>query len=212
MIFGTPNDLTWYKFLTDWGSLIGGVFALIAGIIAYLGARYAAEMQRKIERQKYDQETETVRKSLAIELRQMVTRSLGVHDALKGLATQLNGPITVRIFQSAISVPTPVVYPAIADRIGLLHGEAMDIVIVYQLIEIGRNAASQLMQHPKPDNLPPRNVASIATPFLQACIYARGILPKLRTGVVSHDEKDDELIKVISKTECDWGIILKQLQ
>jgi hypothetical protein len=35
MNFGLPCDLTWYKLLTDWGSLIGGVFALIAGVIAY---------------------------------------------------------------------------------------------------------------------------------------------------------------------------------
>lgn len=40
-----PIDLTTYKLLTDWGSLIGGFFALIAGVIAYLGARQAAAKQ-----------------------------------------------------------------------------------------------------------------------------------------------------------------------
>ena len=35
MNLGLPLDLTWYKLLTDWGSLIGGCFALIAGFIAY---------------------------------------------------------------------------------------------------------------------------------------------------------------------------------
>lgn len=35
MNLGLPLDLTWYKLLTDWGSLIGGGFALIAGIVGY---------------------------------------------------------------------------------------------------------------------------------------------------------------------------------
>lgn len=40
-----PTDLTAYKLLTDWGSLIGGVLALAAGLIAYIGARQAAAKQ-----------------------------------------------------------------------------------------------------------------------------------------------------------------------
>lgn len=45
MDLGLPTDLTWYKLLTDWGSLIGGGFALIAGAVAYIGARQAATKQ-----------------------------------------------------------------------------------------------------------------------------------------------------------------------
>ena len=40
-----PPDLSTYKLLTDWGSLIGGVLALLAGLIAYIGARQAAAKQ-----------------------------------------------------------------------------------------------------------------------------------------------------------------------
>lgn len=40
-----PPDLTTYKLLTDWGSLIGGGLALLAGLIAYIGARQAAAKQ-----------------------------------------------------------------------------------------------------------------------------------------------------------------------
>lgn len=47
MIIGWPADLTWYKLLTDWGSFIGGGVALIAGVIAYAGARQAAAKQIK---------------------------------------------------------------------------------------------------------------------------------------------------------------------
>jgi hypothetical protein len=39
---GLPVDLTWYKLLTDWGSLIGGSFALIAGAALYIIGRVQA--------------------------------------------------------------------------------------------------------------------------------------------------------------------------
>jgi hypothetical protein len=39
---GWPVDLSWYKLLTDWGSLIGGSFALIAGAALYIIGRVQA--------------------------------------------------------------------------------------------------------------------------------------------------------------------------
>jgi hypothetical protein len=45
MNMGWPMDTTFYKLLTDWGSFIGGAFALIAGGAAYIGARQAATKQ-----------------------------------------------------------------------------------------------------------------------------------------------------------------------
>jgi len=43
MQIGLPTDLSWYKLLTDWGSLIGGVFALIAGAAAYFAGKAQAK-------------------------------------------------------------------------------------------------------------------------------------------------------------------------
>ena len=45
MFVGWPADLTLYKLLTDWGSLVGGGLALIAGLIAYQGSLRAARTQ-----------------------------------------------------------------------------------------------------------------------------------------------------------------------
>jgi hypothetical protein len=39
---GVPTDLTWYRLLADQGSFIGGVFALAAGIAAYVAGRVQA--------------------------------------------------------------------------------------------------------------------------------------------------------------------------
>lgn len=47
MNMGWPVDLTWYKLLTDWGSLIGGGFALIAGAALYMIGGVQANTVRK---------------------------------------------------------------------------------------------------------------------------------------------------------------------
>jgi hypothetical protein len=44
---GWPADLSWYNLLRDWGSLVGGGFALIAGILAYLSGCVQANAVRQ---------------------------------------------------------------------------------------------------------------------------------------------------------------------
>jgi hypothetical protein len=44
------------------------------------------------------------------------------------------------------------------------------------------------------DNITPRTIAATACAFLSACASAQSALPKLRTGVPEHDQKDAELI------------------
>jgi hypothetical protein len=169
MNIGIPPDLSWYKLLTDWGSLIGGVTALIAGITAYsagcrqaAATRQAAQMQVEAEQRKYNQDVETVRKSLAIELRLVVERAFGTHNSLAGLISRTNGLITARMVDSSVGMPVPIVYPAVADRIALLKNAAMDLVIIYQLVEIARDGASRLIHWRTPDDIPPQTVAAVA--------------------------------------------------
>src|SRR5262249_8907591 len=63
---GLPPDLTWYRLLTDLGSLIGGIFALLAAAALYfIGRRQAkatldaAEIQATATRQAAEQEAAT---------------------------------------------------------------------------------------------------------------------------------------------------------
>jgi hypothetical protein len=55
MDVGLPLDLTWYKVLRDWGSLIGGGFAIIAGVVAY----WAGVIQANATRESADKQIAT---------------------------------------------------------------------------------------------------------------------------------------------------------
>jgi hypothetical protein len=47
LCIGWPADLTAYKLLTDWGSFIGGVFALLAGAALYVAGRQQVKATRE---------------------------------------------------------------------------------------------------------------------------------------------------------------------
>ena len=73
----------------------------------------------------------------------------------------------------------------------------MDVVIVYSLIESGRGGTTALINSRDPDNITPSTIAATAEAFLRACGYAQSVLPKLKTGVAEHDQRDAKLIENI---------------
>ncbi|MGH6813117.1 MAG: hypothetical protein ACREDM_12520 [Methylocella sp.] len=186
-----PRHYTTIIDLIDhWQSLLAGLIALIAAIITVL-------VTLKVERRKVDREVDALRKSLAIELRQLILRALGAHTSLQKLGSKADGPITARMVESLSRVPVPIVYPANAHKIGLLEGDAMDVVIIYQLLESARDGVGRLMTYRTPDDISPIVVMKTSEAFLVACKYAQIVLPKLRTGVASHDDRDAELLQSI---------------
>lgn len=195
---GTTTAVPWhYTTIVDlvdhWQTLIAGLIALIAAIIT-------VAVTLKVERRKVDRELDALRKSLAIELRQLIPGALGVHGSLTKLGTKTDGPITARMLESLSRMPAPIVYPANADKIGLLEKDAMDVVIVYGLLDIARDGVARLITtYRTPDDISPKVVLKTAEAFLEACKYARSVLPKFRTGVAAHDDKDTLLITAIGK-------------
>jgi hypothetical protein len=169
-------------------------------------------MQVQAEQRRDDREVDTLRKSLAIEIRQLIGQCLAAHNSLKRLVTTAtpDSPITARMVASSSRVPAAVVYPGIAPKIGLLGGsDAMNIVIVYNTIEIARVRAGELLRSRAPDNIAPLFVAAVADAFLKACQYAaQEVFPKIKTGFAVHDDKDNALIKTITDTTAAWETIL----
>jgi hypothetical protein len=178
-------------FVDHWQTLLAGLIALIAAIITVF-------VTLKVERRKADREVDALRKSLAIELRQLIPRALGAHASLQKLCSKTDGPITARMVESLSRMPVPIVYSSNAHKVGLLEGDAMDVVIIYGLLEIALDGVARLMTYRTPDDITPSVVLKTAEAFLEACKYARSVLPKLRTGIASHDDRDAQLLQRIN--------------
>jgi hypothetical protein len=188
-----------YTTLVDWAdhwqSLIAGLIALIAAVITVVGTL-------KVERRKVDRELDALRKSLGIELRHLIPGALRVHGSLKKWGSKTDGPITAKMVESLSRMPAPIIFRANAHKIGLLEKDAMDVFIVYMLLDNARDGVTRLVtSYRTPDNISPDDVLMTATAFLEACKYARSVLPKLRTGVALHDDKDSLLIEAITAKE-----------
>jgi hypothetical protein len=146
---GKESVVPWhYSTIVDlidhWQTLLAGLIALVAAIITVV-------VTLKVERRKVDRELEALRKSLAMELRQLIPGALRVHGSLAKLGSKTDGPITARMVESLSRMPVPIVYPANAHKIGLLESDAMDVVIVYGLLEIARDGVGRLMTYRTPD-------------------------------------------------------------
>ena len=183
---------------TTWLDLFDHWQALIAGALGFAAAIIVVRFTLRIERRKAQLELDALRKSLAVELRQVVPHALGAAIALKKLAHG-SDQITGRMVESFSRVPTPTVFPAAAGRIGLLGDDAMGVVIIYSLFELGRSGTMSLINSRDPNNISPHTVAASAIPFLTACEYALSVLPKLKTGVAAHDQHDAALMEKIKQ-------------
>ena len=73
--------------------------------------------------------------------------------------------IAARMVESLSRMPAPIIYSANAGKIGLLEGDAMNVVIVYTLLESARDAATRLATtYRPPDNIDRAVVMKTAEP------------------------------------------------
>ena len=215
------------QFLYDWQTVITGVLALVAAFGAIWVTRHIANKQITASREEADKviaatraqtavaqkqidttvhlerervlsELDALRKSLGVELRQQIAGAFRAYDNLRGLASKPDGPITARMVASRAQMPAPIIFSANAGKIGLIEGDAMDVLIVYTLLEDARDYAARLTIFRTPDDISPAVVMETAQVFLMACECARDVLPRLRTGVASRDAKDEALIQQIN--------------
>src|SRR5882757_9190182 len=95
--------------------------ALIAGALGFGAAIWTVRRTLQAEERKTKREIETLRHSLGVEIRQCVGSALAMHRSLRRLAQmERRIPITSWMIENSGPLLRPVVYPASADKIGLL--------------------------------------------------------------------------------------------
>lgn len=108
----------WHRaidFLDHWQALSAGVLGFAAAIIVVW-------ITLRIERRKADRELDALRKSLGVELRIMIGNAFSTYNSL--ISRVKNEEITYRALTYLFRVATPTIYPANADKIGLLGPDA----------------------------------------------------------------------------------------
>lgn len=108
--------------------------------------------------------------------------------------------------ESSVNIPLPLVLPSVGDKISRLEYEAIDVLGFFQLVDIGRASVEQLLGDRTPDNLSLVRVAATTEAFLVAVEYAVAILPRLRTGRVEIDNKDDALARQVAEARAAWAV------
>jgi hypothetical protein len=127
MPLGFPYDLSLYKLLTDWGSLIAGFLALVAGMFAYFAAREVTDRQLKAQAEERIAEIHNIRAAVRTEIIALSKFIIGTLSICEGVATQgtkiprSDANFIVRALQE------PNVFPAVADRVAFLSNPHLAI-------------------------------------------------------------------------------------
>jgi hypothetical protein len=201
-----PNSLWQYGTFLD---MLDHWQALLAGALGFTAAIWAVVFTFGAERRKQERELTALRRSFGVEFRQCILAALGAHQSMKALS-QSQHPITARAVESIVLLPKPVIYPACADRIGLLGAEAMDIVAMYGLLQAVRDSIARLQKHSTPDNIASVLVASTAQALIRVCTEGAAVLPRLKTQVARIDDRDAALAQLIGNEAASWEIIRGQ--
>jgi len=146
---GWPADLTLYKLLTDWGSIIGGVFALIAGAAAYVaGVKQARATRQAAEEQILEDRENKLRQARCIAAAindELLLFGQRVHAARTFISEEIpktKGPeeitndVEALILRARIQVPSVISQNLqhlylLGDEAGPAAAEAIALTLIY---------------------------------------------------------------------------------
>jgi len=185
------------KWLYDWQTLVTGVLGFSAGIGTVWWTLTSEARNAKRSR---DEEINSLRHALGAEIRQIGYRALQAHKECEALAAR--GEFTIQQIENTVRFPDPIIYPAIAGRLGLLGDAAYQVVYFFSCIAMANQGVAR-MRRTSENKFFPQNAVDVAGALLVAASAAVPVLPLLRVGVA--DEKADAgFIKDLEVAKGVW--------
>jgi hypothetical protein len=185
-IFPPPwHFTTWLDLLDHWQSLAAGLVAVFAASIAVGGAELFARLKERRERK-------ALLLSLAVEVRAYLDLFIRKREVFRRLYEQ--GAVQASDLKAVAELPSPTVFLASADRIGLLGPRIAAGVAEFYATQEGLNSAVRIATA-TPNTyggVDDAQILELHTMFSLACTRALPLLAKL-----PHEEADDELKKTI---------------
>jgi hypothetical protein len=120
----------WLDLLDHWQTFAAGVLTVGAAFIAGVYALGAAFIAVRAARQQERREVEALRLSMAAEIRRLVDVMLQTHEIFERVSRTGQSLLADDVVKE-ISRHTPVVFPAMADRIGLLGFRVAPFVLTF---------------------------------------------------------------------------------
>lgn len=189
---------TWLDAFDHWQSLL-------AGALGFTAAIFVVVLTLRSERRKADRDLEALRRSVGVEIRQSVAVALGTFQSLSKLAQKEDGPITYRMVQSYALFQNALIFPAIADKIGLLGAQAMEVLIFYNLVDTVRRGVERLANYRTPDDISPIVVAGTANSLVPTLQQGCAVIAALPTKEPKTQERDATLAAQIASETGSWG-------
>jgi hypothetical protein len=180
---------TFWDWVDHWQTLIAGLVALLAALIAIFGAEFFARCKER-------REIQTLRATLAVEIRQYIDILIKTREILR----RRSGPekrMLARDLRSVVAFHPPTVYPASADKIGLLGPLAVSVTSFYSTIERLNFTVRFLTDDPE-ELASHANIEAVASLLEQACRTSLPLLFKFPL-----DERDDEFRAKIAKWDAE---------
>lgn len=194
-----PADFSWYKLLTDWGSLIAGTLGFAAAIAAVLLAMGS-------EKRKAKREIESLRRALGVEVRLYTANAFTAHCYCKSLIFERDkeNPIPSILIEDRAKLPSSSIYANAVIKIGEFGDCAATLVRFFTSIAVAREAADRLRGHPLADNIPPSEIAKAADGLINIAEIGIKLFPFLKTGIESEDSTDTNGVKQIEQAYKEW--------
>ncbi len=181
------------KWLLDWQTLV-------TGVLGFGAVWWTLTSEARNARRARDEEFNSLRHALGAEIRQIGYRALQAHKECEGLAAK--GEFTIQQIENVVRFPDPIIYPAIAGRLGLLGDVAYQVVYFFSCIAMASQGVERMRRSSEP-TFHPQNAVDVAGALLVAATASVPILPLLRVGVVD-DKADAGFIKELEVVKTAW--------
>ena len=157
------------------------------------------------ERRKVTRKLAGLRRALGVEVRHYMWNAYRAHCQLKVVLVENVSSIPAIFVEDKAKLPLPQIYPNAVIHIGEFGECAADIVLFFNRVNVTREAAERLLQHPSSQNLPSATVAWAVEGLIRIAEVGIRLLPELKTGIVAEDQRDDDVINNIKSELADWN-------
>jgi hypothetical protein len=187
---------TWLDLLDHWQSLAAGLVAVFAASIAIGGTELFARLKEHRERN-------VILLSLAAEVRVYLLVFIRTREIIQRLSPQEAPGIVARDLKAVMELPSPVVFPAAANRIGLLGPRIADGLVRFNATYEAVNLMARITAIDPDGAVDEDTIGRLVSVLERAC---RDSLPLL--AELPHENADAALKKTIESFahQADAGL------